>query len=292
MSRDEKRGTRRWLRPFAVIIGLLFIPLLYRSVAVYEWRPGRCAASRDAPVVIRGDASRLEASAPTIRVVTWNIGGHSTLLDPHYISRIAGVIRSLDPDVIALQEVHRGTWQARFGDQLQELAERTGMTAVYSPSFRTPEGDYGNAILTRGRVLQASRLDLAGIGEPRAVLSVQLRVGGETLKISSTHLSAWGPLNSRWRRAQAECIAGSLGEDPGLLAGDLNTAPDSDDLQPLFAAGWIESDVQSIPTHGIMEAKLDYILLPRGFTARSVRVSDELVSDHRPLIAEIARTEV
>lgn len=292
MNRDERRGRRRWLPPLVVLAGLLLIPLLYRSTFVYEWRPGRCAMSHEPPVMISGDTSRAATPRGWIRVVSWNIGGHSALLDGNYIRRIAESIRSFDSDVVALQEVHRGTWQARFGDQLQELAAHTGMTAVYSPSFRTHDGDYGNVILTRGHVLHASRLDLAGIGEPRAVVTARIRIAGETIDMAATHLSAWGPLNSRWRRSQAECIARSFSGDPRIIAGDLNTNPSSSDLQPLFAAGWVESDSAGTPTHKALGTKLDYILLPPGFTPRSVTVPEVGESDHRPVVADLVRTVV
>ncbi len=65
-------------------------------------RPARCASSRT-------------TSTGTPR----SHAGH--------LAEIARVIREQRPDVVALQEVHRGTWQARFRDQPAELARLTGM---------------------------------------------------------------------------------------------------------------------------------------------------------------------
>ena len=62
-----------------------------------------------------------------ITVMSYNIQGHGALLGRRYLEGIARVIRRARPEVVGLQEVHRGTWAARFGDQVRILARITGM---------------------------------------------------------------------------------------------------------------------------------------------------------------------
>lgn len=60
--------------------------------------------------------------------MSYNIRGAAALYGGAHIERIASVIRAAEPDVVALQEVHRGTWKARYRDQLAELSGgRTGL---------------------------------------------------------------------------------------------------------------------------------------------------------------------
>lgn len=284
------RGRGNVLLRIGVIAGALAVgPLLYRSIVVYEWRPGRCRLATETPVVLPG-APTTRADGRAIRIATWNISGHSSLTDPAHLEKVARQIRTLDADVIALQEVHRGTWQSRFEDQAAVLVAATSLHGIYAPSFRTPEGDYGNMILTRGEIIDRARLDLPGIGEPRSVLLTTLRFGQTTIRAASTHLSAWGPLNRRWRLAQCECIEQSLPAGT-LLAGDLNVGPEGPELAPLFRAGARDVDASLSPTHAILESKLDYILTPPSWRVDDVRLLSSEVSDHRPLAADVVPGE-
>lgn len=60
----------------------------------------------------------------------------------------AKVISLMDPDVIALQELDKNTtWHQT--DQLQELADRTGMRPYYCKTISYRGGDYGIGILCK-----------------------------------------------------------------------------------------------------------------------------------------------
>jgi endonuclease/exonuclease/phosphatase family metal-dependent hydrolase len=53
-------------------------------------------------------------AVPTVdlKVMSYNVGGHAALVAGRYLERIARVIERERPDVVGLQEVHRGTWLA------------------------------------------------------------------------------------------------------------------------------------------------------------------------------------
>ncbi len=88
--------------------------------------------------------------------------------------RIATVVAEIGADVIGMQEVHLG---AGAFDMLAYIVERTGMQVVSGPTLTRPtHGEYGNALLTRHKVVSARRLDLAVTGrEPRGAPDVVRR---------------------------------------------------------------------------------------------------------------------
>ena len=109
-----------------LILGVLAVLLLvffYRVFAVYTVRSGEC---RPRPVdpslrLLTRDEHGTLASFPErtgfppqrrpLVVMTYNIAGHDELVDGDHVRHIAEAIQRLRPDIVALQEVHRKTWQ-------------------------------------------------------------------------------------------------------------------------------------------------------------------------------------
>jgi len=73
--------------------------------------------------------------------MSYNVGGHAALVAGRYLERIARQIARERPDVVGLQEVHRGTWLARFADQAEALARLTGLSLLFGPSFAGGRGE-------------------------------------------------------------------------------------------------------------------------------------------------------
>ena len=87
--------------------------------------------------------------------------------------RIVWVLKELNADVIALQEVdareHRGL------ELLDHLAEETGLQAVPGPTLLRHTGHYGNALLSRLHIRDVRRLDLSFLNhEPRGAIDADL----------------------------------------------------------------------------------------------------------------------
>jgi endonuclease/exonuclease/phosphatase family metal-dependent hydrolase len=85
--------------------------------------------------------------------------------------RIIGVLREMQADIVALQEV------PALGDNglafLDYLVKETGYRAIAGPTLMHESGPYGNALLTRARVVSVARYDLTyGGWEPRGALVV------------------------------------------------------------------------------------------------------------------------
>lgn len=273
------------LKKRRLILGVLAIPLLvflYRALTVYTIRSGEC---RPRPV---GHYS-LPLQRP-LAVMTYNIAGHDELTDGDHVNEIANAIRRIDPDIVALQEVHRGTWQARFRDQLAELEALTGLHGYFAPSYVQWGGGYGNAILTRGEILKREVHPLPCIGEPRALLEATIRIDGATISFYSTHLTSWSRLNSAGRANQLKCLAQVVGTSPHpyILAGDLNTGPDSPEMEAFRRENVGQLATKGIgPTFPSLDQQLDHIFTGPGWQVRSSRTWPVEASDHLPVTAEL-----
>ena len=222
--------------------------------------------------------------------MTWNIHGNAALYGRSHIARIAQVIGTHEPDVVALQEVHRGTWRSRYQDQAEELRERTGMALSFGPSFARGEGSYGNAILTRGRVLHAQTHPLPGSGEPRSLLETLIETNGGVLTAFVTHFAAGGRLGRAARLRQAGRVARITRRSriPYVLAGDFNSTPSSRELSLLAKGERVVSCLAaSSATHRLTRQCLDYIFVDRRWEIEDARVVDEGPSDHWPILAEL-----
>lgn len=154
-----------------------------------------------------------------IVVATYNVHrcvGLDGLYDPR---RTEAVLKELDADVIALQELE---WQPDAAIHvLDELARNTGYTAVAGPTLLRPDGHYGNALLTRLSLQRINRVDLSMPGrEARGAIDAVLETQRGPLRVLATHLG----LRARERRAQTQRLLGELNATsmPTVLMGDLN----------------------------------------------------------------------
>ena len=274
---------RRIFRTFLVLFGVIAVVMAYRVLGVYQFRSGECTAR-----IPRTFASTYPKR---LVVMSFNIEGHATLVkgDAH-IESIAEVIRRYHPDIVGINEAHRGTWQARFGDHVNDLARLTKMTALFGRSYTFAGGHFGNAILTRGQVVRSDVHNLPGTGEPRSLLEAVVNVNGGTIEFYVTHTSAWASLGSAARDGQLKCINAHLraAGHPFILTGDLNAPPDAEEMKTFLDRNVLQfAGDPMTPTHRVMEQRLDYILIDPGWQVRSARVLDDGPSDHRPIIAEL-----
>jgi endonuclease/exonuclease/phosphatase family metal-dependent hydrolase len=173
-----------------------------------------------------------ESAAVVVRVLTYNIRhgeGRDGRVD---LERIAEVIRRVQPDIIALQEVDRGTARSGGVDQVSELAQRLEMHAAFGAAMFHDGGSYGVAILSRWPIhdIESHPLPFTPDNEPRTALSVLLRAGddGPLLRFVSTHLDQSRDTDDR--PAQVSYLNRVLAVQDGvptILAGDFNLRADS-----------------------------------------------------------------
>ncbi|MCY1076352.1 endonuclease/exonuclease/phosphatase family protein [Archangium lansingense] len=231
-----------------------------------------------------------------LRVMTFNIQSAIRGLD-----KVAEVIRSASPDIVALQEVDVGSWRARGMHQPAELARRTGLK--YYAHFRTTRlfgGDYGVALLSRYPLESVEQHPLPVLPgtEPRTVARVLVKVNGQDVSVYVTHLTQ-RPFTGDIRVRQSAAIMRLMAKDPRpkLLMGDMNDTPDSGSLRLFKHAladvfdlrGKGPADTYPLPLFPGL--RIDYVLASDRFMPRSSEVLRVKASDHYPLVADLTLFE-
>lgn len=231
-----------------------------------------------------------------LRILSWNIHHGEGVDGKLDLERIAGVIRGVKPDIVALQEVEVGSSRTNRVDQPAELARMTGLTSVFQQNIEFRGGGYGNALLSRLPVLSTNRLSLPNHdnGEQRGALSVQLRLPDRTdpLTFICTHLDHRS--DDRERRDSAEAIEqyiSGLPEGLMILAGDLNAVPESPVLD-IFRRRWSIAGSQPLLTIPVdrPSQQIDFVLMrpEQRWRVTETRVLDEpIASDHRAIFVEL-----
>jgi endonuclease/exonuclease/phosphatase family metal-dependent hydrolase len=279
-------------RALQAVLGLACVYALfmaYRVLGVYRYQPGECGLTR-----MTDERTHRAPPAPQqrpIEVMTFNIKGQAALLRRSHLREVAAAIAAVDPDLVGLQEVHRGTWQSRFTDQpAQVLAELEAFSAHFGTSTRAMGGEYGNAVLTRGRIADAEVVPLPGLGEPRSMLRARVEIDGLELDFLVTHLTSWGRVNRRIRADQIRCLREHLERNrrPYVLVGDLNAPPHAPEIQALFEGAIVElcGDPGDV-TFRLTDQRLDYILVGPGWEVLETRVLRSGPSDHWPVVARL-----
>ena len=215
------------------------------------------------------------------RVATFNIHhglGADGQLD---LDRTSTVIRRIDPQLIALQELDRGLDRSGRVDQPAAIEEATGLTVRFRPTVtRANGGEYGIA-LASSEPLDDDFIDLPRRGEeePRGAI-VALWHG---VLVVATHLSTDRAALRRQVRALASRIEGRDG--PVLLLGDLNDRGWG--LGPLRRAGlaFSRQSGRSLRWPGWAQP-IDHIACGSGVRIEASRTITTGASDHAPLYAD------
>ena len=238
----------------------------------------------------------------TVRVLTYNIQhgeGTDGRLD---LARQAEVIRSVEPDLVALQKVDQGAERSGGVRQLDELSRLLGMHGQFGKAMDHLGGEYGVGVLSRWPLLTVANQPLPGSHdrEPRTALTVTVRVGqdGQVLQLTSTHLDQSREISDRMGQVRRlnELLADGRGR-PAILAGDFNARRDVGVLATL-AAEWTNvavaaSEPTSAPGRGRRGPRSDFVLVrpAEGWRVIEWRVVDAPVaSDHRPVLAVLEWT--
>lgn len=237
------------------------------------------------------------------RILTYNVHrciGVDGRLAP---ARIAEVIASCEPDIVALQELDVG--RARTGgiDQARAIADELGMHFHFHPAVRVMEELYGDAILTTrpSKLVRAGPLPTWGqrsLVEPRGALWACVNVGAVEVQIINTHLGLRGPERLR----QVDVLLGPdwfghpACREPVMIVGDFNAIPRSRVYRRLSAC---LKDVQAaphirrrLPTY---PARAPFFRIDHVFVSTSIEVLRaetirtplaRVASDHLPLLVE------
>ena len=248
--------------------------------------------------IVFGLAS-VSAQTPTVRVLCYNIHygqGNDGVYD---LERLAAVIAAEKPDLVALQEVDVGVKRSGRVHQARRLGKLTGMAVRYGPTQHYEGGLYGNAVLTKLPILDVAIHPLPYteptdelVTYPRGAIAVTVHgPDDKPLRFISTHFQHNVPED---RVAEAKAInslfAGDADKTPTILAGDMNSLPDSEPMQVLLKCWTNAIDDPPSPTapSKAPRSRIDYILYRPAshFRLSCTKVIEEpMASDHCPVFA-------
>jgi endonuclease/exonuclease/phosphatase family metal-dependent hydrolase len=231
-----------------------------------------------------------------VRVATYNIH-RCRGMDRRVIpSRIADVLREIDADVVALQEVV-GAGPAGSG-QAEEIGAALGMGWIMAPVRQLRNHLFGNVVMSRYPIVHHSQYDLSWqTCEPRGCQRVDLDLGdGRLLHVYNVHLGT-AVLERRYQAPRlAAFVHDRRVQGPKIILGDFNEwmrGLATRTLSTLFQSIDLRSHLRRRRTYpGIFPVvHLDHIYyegrvevssveLPRGRKAL-------MASDHLPLVANL-----
>jgi len=235
------------------------------------------------------------AEPMTLKVLSYNIH-HGEGVDGQLdLPRIAKVINSVRPDLVALQEVDHTATRTGSVDQPKELARLTELQVVFGANIDLQGGHYGNAILSRFPISKHANHLLPNLdnGEQRGVLSAHIQLNdAQSLRLLATHFDH--RRDDRERVASAAAIKQLFengSRQPALLAGDLNDVVESSTLKKLLEH-WTVANDSPLPTIPVSQPtrQIDFILFhpAENWKVVDVRVLEEVVaSDHRAILATL-----
>jgi len=255
---------------------------------------------------------RQRPKARQLRVVTYNVHYCKGLDGRFAPDRVARILRDLDPDVIALQEIDVGRPRSYGDDQLAYFAKELGLNQLFCPSIVNGAEKYGHGLLSAHplRLVCQARLPTGGVSviEPRDGLHAEVTIDGKVISLVTTHLG----LNFLERAAQIDrllendFLGGIPPDRPALFLGDLNLAPGGK-LYRRLTAKWdrvnghaIFRDVQAHTLDHVAVKtfpsilpvrQLDHIFVTPHFQIHRVHSPANILtrraSDHLPLVADL-----
>ncbi len=232
------------------------------------------------------------------------------------IDEMAQVIESNRPDVVALQEVSRGSLINGRLDMIEWLSHRLQMPYVYGP---TGDLSSGNAIMSRYPILAFSNENLPpeGLAVQRAFILGLIDIGDDKrIKVISTQLdtsiveltkaagykqsadinSETGNLTEKSDILQSEAQALVLfwgGIDSTIIMGDMGGLPLSPYMSVFYRANLNDAaltkgQANTFPSNA-PQIRTDYIWASTDLMVTNVSVIPGTASSHLPVVAAITR---
>lgn len=230
-----------------------------------------------------------------IKVATYNIRKAIGLDQRRSPERILNVLKEIDADIIALQEVDR-----RFGARasalpLSMIEAETDWQPVPLDFRPQAIGWHGNAILVRrGIDVRHAEPVIMPTLEPRGAVMAELVCDGHALRVMGVHLDLSGLWRRRQIRALLAKIDGSHRHMPTVLMGDFNQWSDRGALSELaFHHHRLVSTPKSFHSARPV-ARLDRIIVSHDIAVAAADCHSSplsrLASDHLPIWANLQLT--
>ena len=223
------------------------------------------------------------AKSHDLRIMTYNIRNANGMDRITDYNRIAEVIESADPSIVAIQELDSFT-ERNKAFALKEIADRTGYHYAFSAAISYAGGKYGIGILSKEKPLSVHNIPLPGTEEKRTLQISEFK----NFTFFNTHLS----LTEEDRIASIKIINAELAKykKPVFLAGDLNAVPSSATIK-MLKKDWtlLSGEAFTFPADD-PDRCIDYIFSTPDNPLKIIRkevINDSIASDHRPLFIDL-----
>jgi len=219
--------------------------------------------------------------------------------------RIAQVIETYRPDIVALQELPGARYRPEEGGCAQDLAHNLALLEESRGLCYTERERWGNVVLSRFpmRLVRAGGLHPETRRRslvPRGVIWVEIELFGHAVQVVNTHLGLTPPE----RASQVKVLAGpewlqhSACRPPIILCGDFNALPGStvhkrlksvlNDEQESLSFGHTE---WTFPSHYPI-VRFDHLFVSPNLRVESVQIPQtkltRVASDHLPLVVKLS----
>lgn len=234
------------------------------------------------------------------------------------LTDIAELLRSLDADIVVLNEVDFDSSWSSCTNQAAYLAKHAGYkywAEQRNLDFRviTWKWRFGNAVLSRHPIVESRAIDLPGFSSIESILAGKKRgldclveVNDQKIRILAVHLCH---RSEAIRAESAEILRERAASDSTttIIAGDFNSSPqgfpdaESDpargnamdrlDASELFSRRPVKrptSDSEFTYHSAKPTSTIDWILAPRESPILEYRTVPSALSDHRPVWAQIS----
>lgn len=235
------------------------------------------------------------AEAPALRVVTYNI-----LAGDRGLKGLTATLKKTKADVIALQEVDKGTRRSGGVDQATALGKALGYGHAFVPHFAYQGGEFGVALLSRHPIVRAERRTTKG--SRLAQLDATVRTPDGEVRVVVVHFTVTFPFRdskeqaatdaARLKEAKAAAALALAEKGPVLVLGDMNDDSGSpayeafskglQDACEVKGAGFAKTWNSAFPV-----TRIDYVWASRHFEVASCDTLASDASDHLPVAAEL-----
>lgn len=253
----------------------LFFSIIIIAASMQVW-------AGDSPAYYRASKKNI------LRILTYNVRNGLGQDNKYDYERVAAVIRAVDPDVVAVQELDSVTIRNNGVDVLSVLSKKTHRHGVYGASIAFQGGKYGIGILSKEKPLSKRFISLPGREEKRGLLIVEFK----DYYFACTHLSL--TIEDQYEDVKIiNRICTGLNKKV-FLAGDFNSTEKSDPITEV-KKNWIQlsGNQSTFPSDNPIEC-IDFVFgLRRNdqnyVVVRQKVVDESMASDHRPVFVDVKK---
>lgn len=221
--------------------------------------------------------------------MTWNIHGFLGIDGTSDPSRTATVVKRLDPDIVALQEVDSRDHGHGAFDGFAHFRTLGHHDVVEAVTLSDKAGHYGHILASHRPIASERTYDISVRGrEPRRLIEAYIELPGGLLRVITSHFG----LQGRERRAQVAMFREILAADeetPVVVMGDFNEWRRGGRLQRTLGSAF---DAPAAPA--TFPARFPLLALdriwsrPAGLVRRVwAECETRQASDHLPLLGDL-----